>query len=197
MKERVWMVVLLALVALVSAGMLAVINIKTAPIVRKNNEIKLKKSVLDVYGIEYLDEEIEAVFDKNVAVVGKGDGEYYRMKDGGGQGGESPVAFKISGPGFWGPIHVLIAMQSDFETIAGVKFLKHEETPGLGGRVDEEWFYSQFSGKRIKPALVKVPFGTAENQNEFDAITGATETSRSVEALINRGVDSFVGRVQL
>ncbi|MGR3320256.1 MAG: FMN-binding protein [Candidatus Anammoxibacter sp.] len=196
MKERIWMVALLVIVALVSAAMLAVINIKTAPIVRKNNAIKLKKGVLEVFNIEYNDGSLEEVFDSNVDIVEKEEIVYYQLKkrDDGQDG--SLIAFKISGPGFWGTIHALIAMQSDFDTIGGIKFLKHEETPGLGGRIDEEWFYSQFKGKRIKPKLVKVPYDTAKTQNEFDAITGATETSRCVEKLINNGVNAFCAKLE-
>lgn len=195
MKEKIWMVVLLVIIATVSAGMLAAINIKTQPIVQQNNEIKLKKSVLDVFSIEYKDEDVEDVFEENVRIVDKDAIHYYQMKpkQDGDNSEEKPalIAFEINGPGFWGGISALIAIQADFETIGGIKFLKHAETPGLGGRIDETWFYSQFKGKKVKPRLVKVPYNTAKTNNEFDAITGATETSRSVEELINNGVNSF------
>ncbi|MGR3218879.1 MAG: FMN-binding protein [Candidatus Anammoxibacter sp.] len=196
MKERIWMVALLVIVSLVSAAMLAVINIKTAPLVQKNNEIKLKKGVLEVFGIEYNDSDLEEIFDKKVDIVGKDETVYYQLKNKNNRQDSSLIAFKISGPGFWATIHALIAMQSDFVTIGGIKFLKHDETPGLGGRIDEEWFYSQFKGKKIKPKLVKVPYDTAKTENEFDAITGATETSRAVEALINNEVNAFCAKLK-
>lgn len=196
MKEKIWMVALLVIVAFVSAVMLAVINIKTAPIVQRNNEIKLKKGVLEVFNLDYNDSSLDEVFDNNVDIVEKEEIVYYQLKKKNDQQDNSLIAFKISGPGFWATIHALIAMQSDYDTIAGIKFLKHEETPGLGGRIDEEWFYSQFKGKKIKPRLVKVPYDTAKTQNEFDAITGATETSRSIEKLINNGVNAFCAKLE-
>ncbi|MGR3178315.1 MAG: FMN-binding protein [Candidatus Anammoxibacter sp.] len=196
MKEKIWMVALLVIVALVSAVMLAVINIKTQPIVQRNNEIKLKKGVLEVFNLDYNDSSLDEVFDNNVDIVEKKEIVYYQLKKKNDQQDNSLIAFKISGPGFWATIHALIAMQSDYDTIAGIKFLKHEETPGLGGRIEEEWFYSQFKGKKIKPRLVKVPYDTAKTQNEFDAITGATETSRSIEKLINNGVNAFCAKLE-
>lgn len=200
MKEKIWMVVLLVIIALVSSGMLAIINIKTQPIVKKNNEIKLKKGVLDVLNLDYMDNNVEIIFNENVEKVDKDGTIYYKVKQKRGEGGFtdklSTIAFEINGPGFWGPISALIAIQTDFDSIEGIKFLKHEETPGLGGRIDETWFYSQFKGKKVKPKLKKVPYNTAKTVNEFDAITGATETSRSVEALINNGIKSFWEKLQ-
>ncbi len=197
MKEKIWMVALLVITALISAAMLAVINIKTAPVVAKNNEIKQKKCVLDVFNVKYDDSNVESVFDEKVQIVSDQDAAYYRLKQvGGGAGGDSSIAFSIVGPGFWGPISAFIAMRSDRETIEGLKFLKHDETPGLGGRIDEEWFYSQFMGKKIKPKLVKMPNNMAKADNEFDAITGATQTSMYVEALINNGVTSFMEKLE-
>ena len=200
MNEKIWMVVLLIIVAFVSAFMLAVINIKTKPIVQKNNEIKLKKSVLDVFRIDYNAESVESVFADNVEIIDENDTAYYKIKptlDGNKSSKKNRlIAFKINGPGFWGPIDALIALRSDLKTIEGIKFLKHAETPGLGGRIDEELFYMQFKGKTVEPKIIRVPFNTAKNKNEFDAITGATETSRSVEALINNGVSSFRAMLQ-
>lgn len=201
MRDKIWMVALLVIVAIVSAGMLAAINIKTQPIVQKNNEIKLKKSVLEVFSIDYKDHNnIEGVFDENVEIVEKHGTVYYQIKpkrDGlDYTENASPIAFEINGHGFWGQIYALIAMQSDLETIEGIKFLKHVETPGLGARIEEMWFYSQFKGKKTRPKLIKVPYNTAKTQNEFDAITGATETSRYVEALINNGVSSFCAKLK-
>lgn len=194
MKGKIWMVGLLVIIAAISAGMLSVINIKTAPIVKKNNEIKLKKSILDIFAIPYEKDRVERMFDERVAIVEVKGGTYYKMKpsDGAKKNGSPSIAFEIGGPGFWGRINALIAIRSDYETIEGIKFLKHEETPGLGGRIDEEWFYSQFKGKKLKPKLAMAPYKMAKTENEFDAITGATETSRSVEALINKGVNRFI-----
>lgn len=198
MKNKIWMVALLVIISFVSAGMLSAINIRTRPIIKKINEIKFKKGVLDVFNIKYEKDNLEGIFDEKVEIVDAGGGAYYRMKPSAAEqrNGRTLIAFKIGGPGFWGPIYALIALSGDFETIEGVKFLKHEETPGLGGRIDEEWFYSQFKGKRLKPRLTMLPYKMAKTENEFDAITGATQTSKAVETIINGGVDSFLKKLE-
>ncbi len=36
--------------------------------------------------------------------------------------------------------------------ILGLAFLRHSETPGLGGRITEDWFLEQFRGLPLRPA---------------------------------------------
>ena len=52
-----------------------------------------------------------------------------------------------------------------------------KETPGVGSRVTEESFYSQFVGKNAALKLVR---GTASAANEVSAVSGATYSSRGV-----------------
>ena len=62
MKERITMVLVLIIVAAISATMLGGIQNYTKPIVEKNREIKLKSTVLDAFGITYDDETAIEVF---------------------------------------------------------------------------------------------------------------------------------------
>lgn len=57
--------------------------------------------------------------------------------------------FPIKGKGLWSTIEGYIALDADVETIRGITFSKHGETPGLGGEIEEEWFEENFVGKRI------------------------------------------------
>jgi Na+-transporting NADH:ubiquinone oxidoreductase subunit C len=82
--------------------------------------------------------------------------------------------------------------------ILGIAFYKHTETPGLGGRITEDWFSSQFKGLPLHPIegdqkifYIK-PAGTRGAPNELDAITGATNTSSAVEAFLNDDLDYFL-----
>ena len=36
----------------------------------------------------------------------------------------------------------------DSETVKGITFYKHKETPGLGAEVDKDWFKNNFVGKK-------------------------------------------------
>ena len=77
------------------------------------------------------------------------------------------------------------------ETLKGIEVLDHSETPGLGGRITEESFKKQFAGKKVKPNLSIVKERKAANPNEVDAITGATNTSKGIEAFINDAMKEF------
>jgi Na+-translocating ferredoxin:NAD+ oxidoreductase RnfG subunit len=63
--------------------------------------------------------------------------------------------------------------------------VRHNETPGLGARIDEAWFLRQLAGRR--PPLSLAPEGTRSPEpGRIDAITGATITSAAVRDILNR-----------
>jgi Na+-transporting NADH:ubiquinone oxidoreductase subunit C len=92
-----------------------------------------------------------------------------------------------------------VSLEGDLNTIEGLGFYAHAETPGLGGEVDNPRWKSQWVGKQLydedKTApqirLVKggVDANTANNQHKVDALSGATLTSRGVENLVNYWMD--------
>ncbi|MFC2158085.1 FMN-binding protein [Acidobacteriota bacterium] len=107
-------------------------------------------------------------------------------------------AFPIGGPGFWGPISGIAAVTPDASRILGIAFDRHSETPGLGGRITEEWFVEQFKGLRLFPIeggnniFFLKSTDMPKAANEIDAITGASNTSAAVEAFLNRDLDVFL-----
>jgi Na+-transporting NADH:ubiquinone oxidoreductase subunit C len=103
------------------------------------------------------------------------------------------VAFPVRGPGFWGPIHGIVAVTTAEHRVVGLAFTRHEETPGLGGRISEQWFTDQFRGTILDPlssgAMVRlVRQGEHAGPADVDAITGATETSRKIQSLFDTDV---------
>lgn len=183
------MAVLLLIVSAISAGMLGVLNVYTAPIVARNKEVKFKSTVLDAFGIKYNLENIDEVFDKGVNTK-KADGMvYYEYSKG---GNLAAIAFEVMGAGFWAPISAIIALEPDLETVKDLKIIDHTETPGLGARIVEPGFQSQFRGKKIIPHLSIVPYRKAVGANEVDAITGATETSKALEHIINKNAKIYL-----
>jgi Na(+)-translocating NADH:ubiquinone oxidoreductase C subunit len=185
------MVVLLIIVGGISAGILGVFTIYTAPIVARNKEIKFKTTVLGAFGIPCTLENLDAVFEKGVSIKKEDDWVYYECYSGEGEK-LTAIAFVVGGPGFWAPISAIIALEPDLETIKDFKILTHTETPGLGARIVEPEFLAQFRGKKIKPRLVVVPYRKAVGENEVDAITGATETSKALEDIINENAKIFL-----
>lgn len=76
-----------------------------------------------------------------------------------------------------------VGVEKDLKTLTGISFIKQDETPGLGARIEEPWFKAQFKGK--VPPLGHVNEGEPTEKNQFDAITGATLTTKAVEDIIN------------
>jgi Na+-transporting NADH:ubiquinone oxidoreductase subunit C len=100
-------------------------------------------------------------------------------------------AIPISGYGLWSWIYGFFALEGDGNTVLGITFYKHGETPGLGGEVEKEWFQSQFKGKKIVDAAgqlvsIDVVKGKAKDvaanrlDHAVDGISGATITAAGV-----------------
>lgn len=100
-------------------------------------------------------------------------------------------AFPISGKGLWSMLHGYLALKGDLETIAGITFYKHGETPGLGAEIEKDWFQRQFVGKKLYADGEPVDFtvakpGNAQGDSAVDGISGATLTGKGVQALLRK-----------
>ena len=104
----------------------------------------------------------------------------------------------ISGKGLWSTLYGYLALEKDLNTVKGLTFYKHGETPGLGGEVEKKWFQNNFVGKTIfdqtgQLVSVKVVKGKANDvlsgealNHGVDGISGATITSRGVSDFLKR-----------
>lgn len=104
------------------------------------------------------------------------------------------IILPIHGYGLWSTLYGFLALEKDAETVAGLGFYEHAETPGLGGEVDNPQWKAQWLGKKIydgsgNPAISmfkgQVTSATPDAEHKFDALAGATLTSRGVENLVN------------
>ncbi len=104
------------------------------------------------------------------------------------------LVLPVRGYGLWGTLFGYLALDADLQTISGLGFYQHKETPGLGGEVDNPSWKAQWPGVQLfdenndpSVQLVKTrsPEGSAAAQYEVDALSGATFTARGVENLVN------------
>ncbi len=103
------------------------------------------------------------------------------------------TAVQFSGPGLWGPIIGLVALEPDMQTIRGMTVITQEETPGLGGEIATDEFCNQFVGKAAKDASGRVGIaitgtGGQLGDTQVNAITGATITCDKLQAMINEAL---------
>ncbi len=104
----------------------------------------------------------------------------------------------VHGSGLWDDIWAHVALEDDFNTIAGVAFGHAAETPGLGAEItDDPMFSEQFRGTRLfddegEFKSVTVVKGRARDEyHEVDGVTGATVTNDGVTDMFRRGLRNY------
>ena len=172
-------------------------NIQTA-----NQEFDVKRNIVKAFGIDIsklsrmeIEDTYNSHISEEIVSTPSGDVPIYQWT-------ETPdsmptkYAFPISGKGLWSMMYGYLSIDSDLETVAGISFYKHGETPGLGAEIVKSWFSSQFSGKKLyadgKPTNFRVlKPGSVLDQSSVDGISGSTITSKGVEALIKRDAATY------
>ena len=102
------------------------------------------------------------------------------------------LVLPIRGYGLWGTLYGYISIEDDFNTVSGIEFYDHKETPGLGAEVDNPKWKAQWKGKKIYKdnkvnlAVIKgkVEAGDSESTYKIDGLSGATITSRGVTNMV-------------
>jgi len=205
MREKAYTVIYTVLIAAVFTAAVSGARLATQHRVDLNRELSRKRVIMKVLGVEApagatLDE-IDALYGQSIADTGlsydgtDGPAPILARKDAGGK--VLSYAFPVAGNGLWGVIRGYVAVSADLKTIQGVAFHQHNETPGLGAEITEPWFESQFQGKSIDADRVGrlirfLPAGSELGPGDVDAVTGATLTSRGVEALLDDGLRAFL-----
>lgn len=103
-------------------------------------------------------------------------------------GNPDMVVLPIRGYGLWGTIYGFLTLEGDINTIKGISFYKHKETPGLGARIEEPKWRAQWHGIHSYNESGEVATGVTKagnpKSNWVDGISGATLTSRGVNNMI-------------
>ncbi len=125
-----------------------------------------------------------------------------------GQGGETLVyrarvkgeptgaVFKVTGRGYAGDIGILMGVDAAGR-ILGVRVVKHQETPGLGDKIElaKSAWIKAFDGRSIgDPPLAQ--WGVKKDGGRFDQFAGATITPRGVVRAVKEGLQFFAAHKQ-
>lgn len=101
---------------------------------------------------------------------------------------DGSLAFEIVSSGYSkNGLDLLIAMNAD-GTVRGISVVKISETPGLGTKVNDDAFLEKFSLKKDEVTIVK---RTPSSENEIEAVTSATFSSKGVASAINTAIRTF------
>ena len=106
------------------------------------------------------------------------------------KGGElERVILPIEGKGLWSTLKGFLALNRDGNTVEGLTFYSHAETPGLGGEVDNPNWKAQWKGLKAykdgSPAITVRKGSAQDRTHEVDGLSGATITSVGVHNLAN------------
>lgn len=153
MKDFARFSLVLFLICSIAAAFLASIFKIAEPRIIEQRRLEEKKAIEEVLGRE------PEVIEK----IEKEDLVFYKAKDS--QGNLIAYIFIAKARGYSSDIRTVIAMDPNAKIIA-VKILEHQETPGIGSRIEENEFLNQFKNKDV--------------DEQFDTITGATISSRAV-----------------
>jgi len=108
--------------------------------------------------------------------------------------------FPIEGKGLWSTLYGFLAVAPDGNTVKGITFYEHGETPGLGGEVDNPSWKAKWPGRMMfgpagssadtwgaaKLTLKKGIAGSpAEDPYQVDGLSGATITANGVTHLVH------------
>lgn len=102
------------------------------------------------------------------------------------------LVLPIEGLGLWGTLYGFLALDSDLETVRGLTYYRHKETPGLGGEVENPRWRNKWPNRRLfdeegEPAL-RVIKGAApppeEAPYQVDGLSGATITANGVTNML-------------
>ncbi len=106
----------------------------------------------------------------------------------------------MRGKGLWDAIWGFVALDENM-VVQGVYFDHAAETPGLGANIKQRYFMDDFTGESIlagtKYAGIAVakgnndPLNEIKDDNEVDALAGATITGNGVSAMISESVNMY------
>ncbi len=162
------MVFTLVVIAVVVAAAMGAVNQLTEPLIAENSEKSLKEALAVVLQAD--DYQLQEGIGTEETQV------YAAIKDGVPNG----ICVLTTVTGYGGDVQVLTGVGQD-NKVTGVKILSHSETPGLGANAEKEPFISQYRGKSGSLSVSKVE----PKENEIQAISGATITSKAVTEAVN------------
>ncbi|MCY4523171.1 MAG: Na(+)-translocating NADH-quinone reductase subunit C [Halobacteriovoraceae bacterium] len=106
----------------------------------------------------------------------------------------SRIILPIHGKGLWSTMYGLIVLNKDTTTIEGITYYSQQETPGLGGEVENPAWQAKWKGKKVHDKtweiILRVIKGAVNLENshaihQIDGLSGATITSHGVENSIH------------
>ncbi|MGH1469945.1 MAG: Na(+)-translocating NADH-quinone reductase subunit C [Cellvibrionaceae bacterium] len=152
---------------------------------------------------------IEIPDDQDVAKISRR-AKYAKVYTLDGANGIETIIVPIKGYGLWGTLYGYLALEADANTVVGLSYYDHKETPGLGGEVDNPRWKALWEGKKIydrnNDVAISVAKGAVDSNDpnlmyKVDGLAGATLTSRGVDLMFKywlgkNGYEEFLSNLR-
>ena len=163
--------------------LIAVTDAALSPRIRENKETKLNRLTADLLPEAKRVVEVEEEIEVKLAGGKKEKVKVYKAMS---EAGECVGwSFNASGQGFADKIELVVAVDKNFEKIAGFNVLVSNETPGFGDRIKSSYYRSQFVGAPAEKLQLVKTGDPKKIDSEIVSITGATVSSEAVIGIIN------------
>jgi Na+-transporting NADH:ubiquinone oxidoreductase subunit C len=120
------------------------------------------------------------------------------------------IVLPVRGRGYASTLYGFLGLAGDANTIVGLSFYEHAETPGIGAQVDSPQWRAQWQDKKVRDPQGQVRIGVARGAvmptdpnapYQVDGLTGATFTSQGVNNLVrfwlgDDGFGPFLNRIR-
>lgn len=130
---------------------------------------------------------------------------YFVMKD----DEVDQVIIAVEGLGMWGTIYGFLSLDRDANTVRGLTYYEHKETPGLGGEISNPTWLQLWQGRKgyddkwqPRIAVIKGQAGPPDaDPLHVDGLSGATITGNAVTRLMqfwlsDKGYGRFLEKIR-
>lgn len=188
-------IVFILIVSALFTAFLAGTDVLMKPKILANSRLEEQKSILYAFNAESEGsaEEIDQRFYTSVKMVEGTEFSYYEHVDE--AGNVLGYAVPFTGSGLWGTIRGWLAVTPQLDEVQGLVFTEQNETPGLGGRIMEDWYREQFRGMKLE-AGQRIQYGSSDG-HAVDAISGATQTSNAIIRILNQVKDEVLTKLEV
>ncbi|MCI8589628.1 MAG: RnfABCDGE type electron transport complex subunit G [Clostridiales bacterium] len=160
---------MLLLITAIIAGLLAGVNLITQDKIEENQQNQINDLISALYEGQVEKETVEGTFGDTVKTV-------YRVFTDGNAAG---YCFHVESIGYGGVMGLMVGFDTQGK-VCGVKILEIHETAGLGSRVDDEAYLTQYTG-----------MAQTKSSEEIDVLTGATISSKAVLQGMNDAIEGY------
>jgi len=161
----------------------------------KNEEEFRQRIILDVAGLYEPGVDLASLYasieERTIELASGEQAPVYLVMDG---ARTEQVILPIQGAGLWSTMYGYLAVENDGNTVRGLRFYSHAETPGLGDQVDKPTWREQWQGKKLYgpdgAPRIEVVKGPAPDDSDYqiDGLAGATLTGRGVSVFVRHWI---------